>query len=84
MPSLWDLNLRFAYELPGLSQSRWQPRLLVDIFHLGSERETVDFVQLHYRKLDEDGNQTDPNPTYDQPVRFQPPTAVRVGLEVYF
>ena len=33
---------------------------------------------------DEDGNQINPNPDYDQAIRFQPPMSIRLGLEVEF
>jgi hypothetical protein len=83
-PSIWDLNLRFAYTMRSWGQSRWRQRLILDLLHVASQEKPVDFIQQHYYAVDEDGNQTDPNPTYGMPFRFQPPMAVRLGVEVDF
>jgi hypothetical protein len=84
-PSIWDLSLRFTYELLALSRRQWKPRLILDLYHIGSPRKPVDYDEVHYTgDLDDEGNQTDPNPTYGEPIRFQPPMAVRVGMEVDF
>jgi hypothetical protein len=79
-PAIWDLNLRFVYDLALVMETAIQPRLVFDIFHLGSQREAVDFDQV--RNFGENG--TVPNPTYALPTRYQPPTSVRVGMEVGF
>jgi hypothetical protein len=44
----------------------------------------VDYDQFHYYNQDPDGNQIDPNPTYGEPIRYYPPTTVRLGLEFSF
>jgi len=77
-PSIWDLNFRFAYDLARWNETRWKPRLLLDIFHLGSERQPVNFDQT--KTL----SPTDPSPTFGWATRYQPPTAMRLGLEVGF
>lgn len=82
-PSIWDLNLRFAYDLPWRPRVASRHRIILDIFHLGSERDPVNFEQIRYFNQD-DGNQVDPNPAYGLPIRFQPPTAVRLGFESTF
>jgi hypothetical protein len=61
-----------------------RPRLIVDVFHLGSQREPADFDEVRNFNQDVDGNQIDPNPTYGLATRFQPPTSVRLGVEVDF
>jgi hypothetical protein len=83
-PAIWDLNLRFSYEMRDLSERRWQTRLVMDLLHVGSPRKVVRFDEIHYFALDEDGNQINPNPTYSQPVRYQPPMAMRLGMELDF
>lgn len=83
-PTVWDLNLRLGYDLKQLRHSAWKPRLLLDIFHVASQRRPVLFDELHYFTIDENGNQIDPNPLYGQATRFQPPMAVRLGFEVRF
>jgi hypothetical protein len=81
--SIWDLNLRFTYALPWRTQKSWRQRLILDVFHLGSQREPVNFDQVKFRNQ-ENGIQVDPNPTFGLATRFQPPTAVRLGIEATF
>jgi outer membrane receptor protein involved in Fe transport len=83
MPSIWDLNFRFSYDFGG---GGWlsEARLILDIFNVGNAREAVDYDQIQYFSLDDNGRPADPNPFYGEPVRFQPPMAVRLGMEVGF
>jgi hypothetical protein len=83
-PTIWDLNLRFSYDMGYWLRSRLQPRFLVDIFHVGNPRRATDFDQIHYRSLDEEGNQSEPNATYGQAISYQPPMSVRIGMEMNF
>ncbi len=82
--SIWDLNFRLAYLLPQITSFDYQARFLLDIFHVASQQEAVNYDQLHYLNADENGNQIDPNPTYGLPTSFQPPMSLRFGLEVNF
>lgn len=75
LPTLWDVNLRFAYQKPGLPF-----RVSLDFFQIGNPQTVVDQVQLKY--TDPDG--TTPNPSYGKAVRRQPPTSLRIGLEYSF
>lgn len=84
LPSLWDLNLRLAYSPSFWSDPLLRPRLILDVFHLGSQRQVVMQDQLHYFDTDTQGNPEYPNPTYGMPQRFQPPMSMRLGLEVNF
>jgi hypothetical protein len=83
-PSIWDLNMRISYEPSAFASSQVHPRLSVDFLHIGSRREAVNYDQAHYFNVDAEGNQTDANPTYGQPLAYQPPMAVRFGLEMRF
>jgi hypothetical protein len=83
-PTIWDLNLRVGYEPRFAAAWRWRPRLTVDVFHVASRRQAVNYDQVHYFAVDAEGNQTTPNPTYGLPTRYQPPMAVRLGVEVSF
>jgi hypothetical protein len=40
--------------------------------------------ELHYSTLDENGNPGEANPAYRQPTAYQPPMAVRLGMQVDF
>ncbi|MBI4427937.1 MAG: TonB-dependent receptor [Ignavibacteriales bacterium] len=83
-PNIWDLNARVVYSFP--TSTAFQTRLILDIFHIASRREPVDFVQQHYALVDESGN---PNPAslnalYGVARRYQPPMSARLGLELNF
>ncbi|MEE9270562.1 MAG: TonB-dependent receptor [Candidatus Krumholzibacteria bacterium] len=87
--SIWDLNLRFSYDLASRAsgERRSTPRLLVDIFHLFSQKEPVAFDQVRYFKVDDQGNPvplSGENPFFMQPIAWQPPMVVRVGIETGF
>jgi hypothetical protein len=81
-PDIWDLNLRFSYDLSKhVLQSRpVGARLLIDVFHLFSQREPVAFDQVHY--FGTDG--TSENPNFMKPIAFQPPMTLRIGVESGF
>jgi hypothetical protein len=84
MPSISDWSLRAAYDLPFRIGQTGTVKLIVDVFHLFSQRTPVSFEQIHYFSLDASGNQTDPNPLYGQALRYQPPTSVRFGVQADF
>jgi hypothetical protein len=83
-PSIWDLNLRLTYNLKRLFTSSFNQKLILDILHMFSQREPVNFDQQHFFALDENGNQVSENPNYLKPLLYQPPMTVRLGLEVGF
>ena len=78
-PALWDLNFRGSYALP-VGPGGTVPRVILDVFHIGSPRRAVSFDQVHFQDVDENGTQILPNPNYLKPTRFQPPMSVRLGL----
>jgi hypothetical protein len=84
MPNLWDLALRFSYNLGRLYPSSLDTKLILDLLHIGNPREAVDFDQVHYYGVDENGNQTDENSNYLMPIQFQSPFTFRFGLELGF
>lgn len=81
-PAIWDLNARLMYELDFISD--WQTRLILDIFHIASQRKAVDLDQVKYFGTDESGNPIYPNPTYGEAYRYQPSISMRLGMEVSF
>lgn len=83
-PTVWDLNLRFSYELNKLLSLTKRIQLIADILHVASDKAAVEYDEFKYFNIDEAGNQIDPNPNYGQPIRFQPPMSLRLGLEVDF
>ncbi len=82
MHSLWDLNLRLAYDAPPVRGAR--TRVVLDVLHVGNPQTTVRQDQQHYACLDANGNQSCPNANYGQATRYQPPMAARLGVEVSF
>lgn len=81
-PAIWDLNARLMYELPILSS--WQTKLILDVFHIASQRKPVDIDQKHYHNIAADGNPVSPNLTYGQAFRYQPSLSARFGIEINF
>jgi hypothetical protein len=83
-PTLWDINLRLAYNLAGITGTSWRPRLIVDILHVASQRKPTALNEVHYFNIDANGNQVNPNPFYLTPTHYQQPMSVRMGMEVDF
>jgi hypothetical protein len=75
-PSIWDLNLRFGYDV------RWdraaRGRVVLDLLHVGNPRTAVRLDELRFR------TQGVENPAYLQPLVFQPPMRARLGAEFSF
>ena len=80
-PSIWDLGARLAFPLA--LTSGLTARLLLDVFHIASRREAVDFDQRHYFKVT-NGIPADVNPSYGVATVYQPPVFARLGVEVSF
>jgi hypothetical protein len=82
-PTVWDLGLRLAYDVPVL-RSDARTRLLVDLEHVGSERKPVDYDQVRFSCIDGEGNQSCPNAGYGRVTQYQPPMTARLGMEASF
>jgi hypothetical protein len=78
-PTTWSIDLHGAYELPSRS-GRVRPRVLVDLFNVGSPRTPLLYDQQHYL----DAAQTQVNQNYRTVTRYQPPMSARIGMEVSF
>jgi hypothetical protein len=83
-PSIWDANLRLVYDLGGMIQTTFHPRLILDVLHLFGQKTGVYYDETHYFYADDSGNQLGPNPNYGLPIAFQPPMSARLGMEVIF
>jgi hypothetical protein len=83
-PTIWDLGLRAAYDVPVRLGSAGGARLLVDLEHIGSPRTPVDYDQIRFTCLDSGGNQACPNAGYGRVIQYQPPMTARIGLEAGF
>jgi hypothetical protein len=79
-PPIWSLDLHAAYDLPFARDGRVRPRLLLDVFNVGSPRRALLYDQLHYT----DNAQTSVNPNYGAVTRYQPPMSARIGMVMDF
>jgi hypothetical protein len=77
-PALWNLDLRLTYDLR-LRAGR-QARVQADLLHVGNPRGTTVVDEYRYTTTD----RTSPNAHYRVPIGYQPPMAVRLGLEITF
>lgn len=80
--AIWDLNARVMYSFDFISSI--QPKLILDVFHIASQRQPVDIDQRQYLGFDTNGNPETPNPRYGQVYRYQPSMSFRLGMEVNF
>ncbi len=79
-PAIWSLDLHGACALPVARHGRVRPRLLLDVFNVGSPRKALLYDQRHYF----DAARTLVNPDYGVVKRYQPPMSARVGMVVDF
>lgn len=79
--TLWDLNLRFTYDLSDRLFEQLAGRIVLDLEHVGSPRKATALDQFRFQALDENGEQTAPNPTFGEPLFHQPPMSLRLGVE---
>jgi len=83
-PNIWDFDLRFVYDFQNLVRRSAPMRIVLDLFNVGSPRKAVAYDQVCCFTMTEDGHQTDINPNYLEPIRYQQPMLVRLGFEVGF
>jgi len=83
-PGTWDLGFRFAWAVSEVLRTPWRSTVLLDLYHVGSPRRALAYDRVQFRGTDGSGNQTDPNPNFGEPLRFQPPLTARLGLVVGF
>jgi hypothetical protein len=79
-PTTWNVDLRFAYDVPVARGARVRPRVLLDVFNIGNQRRPVTYDQLHYTTADRSGV----NPNYGGVTQYQAPRSARVGMVVDF
>jgi hypothetical protein len=83
-PTIWDLGLRLAYELPSPGGANVRTRFLLDLEHIGSPRKAVDYDQIRFTCLGSAGEQSCPNAGYGRVLHYQPPMTARIGIEAGF
>lgn len=81
-PAIWDLDLRLTYSSRRGRLLGVPGRLVLDLRNVGSPRKAVLLDEFRFLSQDEDGRQTNPNPNFMEPVRFQDPMSVRLGFEL--
>ncbi len=82
-PTIWDWNIRLSYDLGSLTKMFNRFRILVDVFHLFSQREAVLLDQRKYSDDDGEGNRVE-SPNYLVPIAYQSPMTIRLGFEIDF
>lgn len=82
-PWIWDLNLRGTWLLP--TRGGFRPRLVLDLFHVGSPRRAIWYDDLHYNSSQDDtGAWTSSNPNYGRVLAYQQPMSARLGMLIDF
>jgi hypothetical protein len=79
-PTTWDVDLRFAYDLPVTRGARVRPRMLLDVLNVGNQRRPLTYDQRHYTTPDQSGV----NPNYGAVTQYQAPLNARLGMVVDF
>ena len=79
-PATWSLDLHASYDLPVAGGAPVRPKLLLDVFNVGSLRQALLYDQVHYL----DAAKSFENPTYGAVTKYQPPMSARVGMVVDF
>ena len=79
-PTTWDMDLRFAYDVPVAPGARVRPRVLLDVFNIGNQRRPVTYDQVRYTTPD----QSVADPNYGAVTQYQTPMSVRLGMTVDF
>lgn len=80
-PVLYDINLRITYRL---RVGGTGGRVIADLLHIGNPRRTVWVDQHKFRSRDQQGNQTNENPNFGEPLAYQPPMTLRFGFDWSF
>jgi hypothetical protein len=79
-PATWNVDLRFAYDVPVARGSRLRPRVQLDVFNVGNQRRALTYDQLHYTTPDQSGV----NPNYGAVTEYQAPLSARLGMVLGF
>jgi len=79
-PTTWNIDLRFAYDVPLARGSRVRPRVQLDVFNVGNQRRALTYDQVHYTTPDQSGV----NPNYRGATQYQAPLSARLGMVVNF
>jgi hypothetical protein len=82
--SVLDASIRLTYALPAWRGTTVQPKVYLDLFHLGNRRTALRLDDVHYLAVDADRIPSLPNPTYGRPEVFQSPMSARLGVTVDF
>jgi hypothetical protein len=79
-PTTWNVDLRFTYDVPVARRTRLRPRVLLDVFNVGNQRQPLTYDQRHFTTSDQSGV----NPNYGAVTQYQAPRSARLGMVVGF
>lgn len=82
--SVLDASLRLTYAFPRWRGTAVQPKVYLDLFHLGNRRTPLLLDDVRYLAIDAERVPSLPNPTYGRPHFFQPPVSARLGVSIDF
>jgi hypothetical protein len=83
-PNLWDLDLRFVYDMRRLVGRGSATRIVLDVFNVGSPKSPLAYDENFAFTRTEEGHQADPNAHYMEPTHYQRPMMFRLGMEMGF
>jgi hypothetical protein len=78
-PATWNMDLRFAYDVPVAHDSHLRPRVQLDVFNVGDQRKPLTYNQRHYTTTD-----MAVNPNYLSVAQYQAPLRARLGVLLDF
>ncbi|MEN8144422.1 MAG: carboxypeptidase regulatory-like domain-containing protein [Gemmatimonadota bacterium] len=79
--ALWDWNLRLQYPIGLASEQGWNANLIADLLHIGNPQTVGRRSEVESFGT---GGPVFPNVAFGEPIVFQPPFTVRLGLEIGF
>jgi hypothetical protein len=84
-PANWDWNVRLQYPLELSARQGWTANLIADLLHIGNPQEVVRQSEVESFDLDAGGpGPSFSNSAFGEPIAFQQPFTVRLGLEIGF
>jgi len=83
-PAIFNIDLRLTYKPTRIANSRFNYKIILDMMNLTNKKTAVTFEELHFFRVDENGNQASTNPNFGKPASYRAPLTVRLGFEVGF
>jgi hypothetical protein len=82
-PTLWDWSVRLQYPIRTRSTLGWNAKLVVDFLNIATPQGGGKYDEAELFDVEGNGTTT-PNPLYGEPLAYQEPFTVRLGIAVGF